>query len=90
MDGVASGLIRGRRSTRRGAQPRAGRHVHAVEQQTARVEQLTKDMTELVATWSLQPLVNVFQALRGVRLVSAVILAAEIGSFCAIRPPRRR
>ncbi len=56
-------------------------YVHAVEQQTARVEQLTKDMTELVATWSLQPLVKAFQALRGVRLVSAVILAAEIGSF---------
>ncbi len=56
-------------------------YVHAVEQQTARVEQLTKDMTELVATWSLQPLVKAFQALRGVRLVSAVILAAEIESF---------
>ena len=44
---------------------------------------------ELVATWNLQPLVKAFQALRGVRLVSAVILAAEMQTS-RDSPPRRR
>lgn len=56
-------------------------YVHAVERGTGRVEQLTKDITELVESWSLRPLVKALQALRGVRLITAVILAAEIGNF---------
>jgi transposase len=55
--------------------------VTAVENATARVERLTKDITELVETWSLRPLVTALQALRGVQLISAVILAAELGEF---------
>jgi transposase len=56
-------------------------YIHAVEIQTARVAQLTKEIEELVTTWSLRPIVEALQTLRGVRLLSAVILAAEIGSF---------
>lgn len=56
-------------------------YVHAVERGTERVEQLTKDITELVESWSLRPLVKALQALRGVRLITAVILAAEIADF---------
>lgn len=55
--------------------------VHAVENATSRVERLTKDIVELVETWSLQPLVKALQALRGVQVLSAVILAAELGDF---------
>ena len=71
--------------------------VTAVESATARVERLTKDITELVETWSLRPLVKALQALRGVRLLSAVILAAELGDFArfatatrASHPPCKR
>ena len=46
-------------------------HLHAVEQATARVERLTKDIAELVESWSLRPLVKALQALRGVQLVTA-------------------
>lgn len=53
----------------------------AVEQATLRVERLTKDIAELVQSWTLGPLVRAFQALRGVELVTAVVLAAEIGNF---------
>jgi transposase len=53
----------------------------AVEQATARVDQLTKDLRELSATWSLAPLVTALQAMRGIELVSAVTLVAEIGDF---------
>jgi transposase len=53
----------------------------AVEQATARVDRLTADLRELSASWALAPLVTALQALRGIELVSAVTLAAEIGDF---------
>jgi transposase len=56
-------------------------YVQSVENATARVARLTKDITDLVETWSLRPLVKALQALRGVQLITAVILAAEIGDF---------
>jgi transposase len=56
-------------------------YVQAVEAATARVDRLTKDLTELVESWSQRPLVKALQALRGVQLVTAVILVAELGDF---------
>jgi transposase len=56
-------------------------YVQAVETASSRVERLTKDIVELVETWSLRPLVHALQALRGVQIVTAVILAAELGDF---------
>jgi len=56
-------------------------YLAAVVQAANRVAQLTKDIAELVEQWSLKPLVQALQALRGVQLVSAVVLAAEIGDF---------
>jgi transposase len=56
-------------------------YVQAVENATARVDRLTQDIAELVETWSQRPLVKALQALRGVQLVTAVILAAELGDF---------
>jgi transposase len=63
--------------------------IRAVEEATARVERLEKDIEELVETWSLAPLVRALQALRGVRLITAVILAAEIGDFARFATPRQ-
>jgi transposase len=56
-------------------------YLHAVEQATERVAQLTSDIAELVESWSLKPLVKALQALRGVQLVSAVTIAAELGDL---------
>jgi transposase len=56
-------------------------YVQAVETATARVDRLTKDIVELVESWSLRPLVKALQALRGVQIITAVILAAELGDF---------
>jgi len=56
-------------------------YVRAVEESEARVERLTKDIVELVETWHLKPLVQAMQALRGVRTLTAVILAAELGDL---------
>ena len=64
-------------------------HLHTVEQATARVERLTKDIAELVESWSRKPLVKALQALRGVQLISAVTLAAELGDFSRFSSARQ-
>ncbi len=56
-------------------------YVVTVEQAMLRVQRLTQDIGELVERWTLGPLVRGLQALRGVDLVTAVVLAAEIGDF---------
>jgi transposase len=56
-------------------------YLRTVEQAAERVEQLTRDMEELVKSWSLAPLVKALQALRGVQLVTAVVIAAELGDL---------
>jgi transposase len=56
-------------------------YVAAVENATVRLVALTKDIVDLVETWSMRPLVKALQALRGVQLLTAVTLVAEIGNF---------
>jgi transposase len=53
----------------------------AVELATARVARLTARLAERVATWELAPLVTALQALRGVALVTAATLVAEVEDF---------
>ena len=53
----------------------------SVEMATARVVRLTKLMAQRSASWEKAPLVTALQALRGVEMVSAVTLVAEIGDF---------
>ena len=53
----------------------------AVELATARVGRLTVRLAERVATWEKAPLVTALQALRGVDLVSAATLVAEVEDF---------
>jgi transposase len=56
-------------------------HLRTVEEATERVARLTKSIVELVESWSLRPLVVGLQALRGVSVIAAVTLAAEIADF---------
>lgn len=56
-------------------------YVRTVEDQGERVERLTKSIVELVETWSLRPLVKALQALRGISVISATVLAAELGDL---------
>jgi len=53
----------------------------AVELATARVQRLTTQLGTLAETWEQAPLVKALQALRGVEMVSAVTVVAEIGDF---------
>ena len=56
-------------------------YLKTVEDATERVAKLTGNITELVETWSMKPLVMALQSMRGVQLMTAVIIAAELGNL---------
>lgn len=56
-------------------------YVHAVQEQQARVQRLTGQIQELLAEWTLAPLVRALQALRGVSLIVAATTVAELGDL---------
>lgn len=55
--------------------------IQTVQQAGDRVQRLECDIGELIEDWVLSPLVRNLQAFRGVALLTAVGLAAEIGDF---------
>ena len=55
-------------------------YVKSVEDLAERVARLTKDMEEIVEGTELAPLVKALQAFRGISLISAVTIAAEVGN----------
>jgi len=64
-------------------------YIQAVEEAQARCERLTTQIDALVASWSMAPLVKALQALRGVALVTAVTLVAELGDLTRFESPRQ-
>jgi len=60
-------------------------YLKSVEDATERVKKLTNDIADLVETWSLKPLVKALQALRGVQLVTAAVIAAELGDLARFK-----
>lgn len=56
-------------------------YIRTAERATQRVQGLTLDIDQLVESWALAPLVKNLQAFRGVQLVTAAGLAAEVGDF---------
>jgi transposase len=56
-------------------------YIAAYEAAATREAKLVKDMAELLPQWELAPIVRALMALRGVDLVSAFTLVAEIGDF---------
>jgi transposase len=61
----------------------------AVDEAKARRDRLAKQMEELVPSWSLAKVVTALQALRGVAMISAITLVAEIGDFKRFANPRQ-
>jgi transposase len=59
----------------------------AMEDAEARLERLTQQVAEVVATWSMTPLVEAYQALRGMALLTAVTFVAEIGDVRRFENP---
>src|SRR3954453_3502974 len=61
----------------------------AIDDAEARLERLTQQIAEVLTTWSMAPVVEAYQALRGVALVTAVTFAAEIGDVRRFESPRQ-
>jgi transposase len=56
-------------------------YIHAVQDAEARLARLTRQIEEWLPSWSMAPVVTALQAMRGVALVVAVTVVAEVGDF---------
>jgi transposase len=63
--------------------------IAAVEAAAARRDRLEVQITAALADWSLAPVVHALQALRGIALVSAATLVAELGDVTRFTNPRQ-
>jgi len=61
----------------------------AIEDAETRLERLEQQIAELVASWSMAPLIEAYQAMRGVAFLTAVTFVAEIGDIRRFERPRQ-
>lgn len=64
-------------------------YIHAVTDAEVRIERLTGQIVELTPDWSLAPVVEAVQAMRGVAFIVAVTVVAEVGDFNRFDNPRQ-
>jgi transposase len=64
-------------------------YLNAHEQAESRRKELDEQIAELIPHWSLAPIVEALQALKGIGLIVAVALVAEIGDFMRFANPRQ-
>jgi transposase len=63
-------------------------YLDAVRQASDRVERLTGQLRELMPQWHRMPFVAAYQALRGVSLIVAATVVAEVGDLSRFRNPK--
>jgi transposase len=63
-------------------------YVQAVQEATTRIDRLTAAIQAAVSTWRWQPVVMALQAMRGVQLIHAVRIVAELGDLTRFGTPR--
>ena len=64
-------------------------YIDAVADAEARVERLARQIADLLPSWSLAPVVEAVQAMRGVAFIVAVTVVAEVGDFHRFDNPRQ-
>lgn len=64
-------------------------YLHSITEATARIARLEQAMRDTLHEWSLKPLVQALQALRGVQLIAAMTLVAELQDFLRLDNPRQ-
>jgi transposase len=64
-------------------------YLHAVTEAGARIARHEQALREALPGWTLAPVVAALQALRGVQLIAAITLAAEIQDFWRFASPRQ-
>jgi transposase len=62
---------------------------HATQHAAERLERIDAALVEFLPTWSLAPMVEALQALRGVQLVTASTIMVEIGDLRRFDNPRQ-
>lgn len=78
-----------RRFEHRGQQVAFQSYLNRLGQAEARKKELEQQIADVVPEWSLGPMVNALQALKGVGLVIAATLVAEVGEFSRFASPRK-
>jgi transposase len=74
--------------------PSAAKHIalqeyrDAIAETEQRSERLTGPLRQLAPTWRWAPVVNAFQALRGVSFITGVSLVVKLGDLTRFRHPR--
>ena len=61
----------------------------AVRDSQERLARIERAITELVAGWSLMPVVEAIQAMRGINFIAAVTVLAEVGDLGRFQNPRQ-
>lgn len=64
-------------------------YLHSITEATARIQRLEQAMRDTLPEWSLKPLVQALVALRGVQLIAAMTLVAELRDFLRFDSPRK-
>jgi transposase len=64
-------------------------YLHAVTEATTRIGRLEQAMRQTLPEWGLAPVVQALQAMRGVQLVAAMTLVAELQDFLRFDNPRQ-
>jgi transposase len=81
--------IRGQKFEHQAQQRVLTDYLKAVEDAAQREKQLTKDLAELVQESTLYPLIRALQAFRGIQLITAVTIAAELVDLQRFGSPRQ-
>jgi len=56
-------------------------YLHAIDDATERLERLTQAVENALAGWKWEPVVRALMSLRGVQVLTGMILVAEVGDF---------
>lgn len=64
-------------------------YLHSITESTARIARLEQALRDALPEWRLKPLVQALQALRGVQLIAAMTLVAELQDFLRFESPRK-
>lgn len=61
--------------------------LHTINERISRLERLDNELTHHVHQWRYYPVVKAIQAMRGVRLLVATGVVAELGDLSRFDPP---
>ena len=64
-------------------------YLHSITEATARIGRLEQAMRQTLHSWNLKPLVQALHAMRGVQLIAAMTLVAELQNFERFVSPRQ-